>query len=94
MSRALKARRKIRIKDNYAILRFHREIKMGLLLKKKVCYYCGLNLQHYRELATVDHKRPLSKGGLDARFNIVLSCCDCNQAKGDMTDKEFFEVTK
>lgn len=43
------------------------------------CAYC---LRTDRKL-TVDHMEPVSKGGDNARENIVPACLSCNSAKGD-----------
>ena len=59
------------------------------------CYYCGkgpLQAHSDREddIATLDHVKPLSKGG--ARFlstNIVVACHSCNCRKKDMDMEEF-----
>lgn len=34
--------------------------------------------------ATIDHVKPLSKGGTCNLQNMVLACFDCNQAKADL----------
>lgn len=59
---------------------------------KLFCEYCGRgplkedfnNLFNPLPLATIDHKKPLSKGG--ARFdfdNMACSCENCNRKKGN-----------
>ena len=42
------------------------------------CAYCGS-----RENLTVDHIRPLIKGGTNAFWNLQTLCDECNVAKGD-----------
>jgi len=53
------------------------------------CYYCtrkfGQNL-----VRTLDHLRPLSRGGTHHLWNLVLSCPKCNNAKSDRTWFEYF----
>lgn len=53
------------------------------------CYYCndkvGIN---YR---TVDHKTPVSRGGLTVGKNLVMSCQKCNSEKGFLTEEEYRE---
>lgn len=65
---------------------------------KLVCAYCGKrNLQikvigkcNQHMLATVDHVRPLSKGGSKYNINNFKVCCpDCNLLKDDRTLEEF-----
>jgi 5-methylcytosine-specific restriction endonuclease McrA len=41
--------------------------------------------------ATVDHVTPLSKGGTNDPWNMVLSCHDCNEAKGDTSYRQFLK---
>lgn len=67
------------------------------------CHYCHVTLIRKRDedaprrhakrdkvsIATVDHKKPLTKGGLDEPHNMVLACEDCNHAKGEMEYTEF-----
>ncbi len=49
------------------------------------CVYCGR-----QEVAfEIDHVLPKSRGGTDRISNLVLSCHDCNQAKGNQTAAEF-----
>lgn len=40
---------------------------------------------------TRDHIVPKSRGGSNGPSNITLSCADCNQEKGALTDKEYTE---
>lgn len=39
--------------------------------------------------ATIDHKKPLSRGGRNTADNKALACYLCNQEKGDMLEEEF-----
>lgn len=60
-----------------------------------LCYYCDTPIlleperfqQHKR--CTLDHLRPLSRGGADHWENVVAACHRCNQAKGMKTAIEF-----
>ena len=56
-----------------------------------VCHYCERKIKRNPSLAelakgirraTVDHKKPLAKGGEDNVTNLVLSCKPCNDEKG------------
>lgn len=59
------------------------------------CFYCGKGplkkqTDHNDQLATLDHVKPLSKGG--ERFhssNLVVACYSCNSRKRDKTVEEF-----
>ena len=63
------------------------------------CYYCqkqvfktstgrpGESLKHNE--ATIDHKLPLVRGGLNDLNNRVIACHQCNNTKGDMAEDEF-----
>ena len=67
------------------------------------CSYCKIQLldvtgfskedirlnQDSRYYPTVDHQIPLSRAGADHIDNMVISCDDCNQKKGDRTPEEF-----
>lgn len=55
----------------------HRE---RLLKIDPTCKYCGIILTV--ETATIDHVIPMSKGGTNAKDNLVLSCQKCNSQKG------------
>jgi 5-methylcytosine-specific restriction endonuclease McrA len=41
------------------------------------CVYCGARA------ATVDHIRPLARGGHEAEYNLVPACGPCNYSKHD-----------
>lgn len=47
------------------------------------CGYCGVSETDTGGQLTVDHFRPLSKGGSDDDDNLVYSCHRCNLYKGD-----------
>lgn len=61
------------------------------------CHYCGkkLTLNHstgrkYKNFATFEHVKPVSKGGSYSDINnIVLACKDCNNMRGNMDYDEF-----
>jgi 5-methylcytosine-specific restriction endonuclease McrA len=60
------------------------------------CFYCGVSCTRRQGLyapvyPTLDHKRPIARGGNWSRSNLVCACRRCNEAKGDMTVKEFVE---
>jgi 5-methylcytosine-specific restriction endonuclease McrA len=38
---------------------------------------------------TVDHMRPVSRGGTDHMNNLVPACVPCNSSKGDLRPREF-----
>jgi 5-methylcytosine-specific restriction endonuclease McrA len=62
------------------------EIRSYLLEKfGRRCAYCGCGETAFE----IDHERPKSRGGSDRVGNLVLSCHDCNSAKGDRTAAEF-----
>lgn len=50
------------------------------------CYYCGVKVgKNYH----VDHVVPLSRGGSNDPFNLVIACPACNVAKRDRLPHEF-----
>lgn len=49
------------------------------------CYYCDDTLVLYH----IEHKVPLSRGGIDGLENICLSCAPCNKKKYTKTEEEF-----
>lgn len=62
------------------------EIRSYLLEKfGRRCVYCGRGETAFE----IDHVLPRSRGGSDRVSNLVLSCHECNRAKGDQTAAEF-----
>lgn len=47
---------------------------------KQSCHWCGKPLTP--ETATVDHRIPLARNGLDHHNNMVLACYPCNHDRG------------
>ena len=59
------------------------------------CYYCGDKMHKMtrgRKKTTLDHKVPLSRGGLTTQDNLTAACQECNQKKGNLTEEEFMRV--
>lgn len=62
------------------------EVRQYLLEKfNHTCVYCSATNKPFN----LDHFHPKSRGGSDRVSNLVLSCVDCNQAKGDKLPAEF-----
>ena len=62
------------------------EVRCYLLEKyKRRCVYCGVSNQPFE----LDHVQPRSRGGSNRISNLVLSCHECNAAKGKQTAREF-----
>jgi 5-methylcytosine-specific restriction endonuclease McrA len=62
------------------------EVRQYLLEKfNHTCVYCGAKDKPFN----LDHFYPKSKGGSNKVSNLVLSCVDCNQAKGNKLPSEF-----
>jgi 5-methylcytosine-specific restriction endonuclease McrA len=79
-------------------------LKMGYSIYDKVririaddrqwrCEYCDCPVfkvpDDSRDLATIDHRIPLSRGGVWKRYNLTCACRGCNEEKGSMTDDEY-----
>lgn len=56
----------------------------------KKCFYCAKKL--LLKQITLDHYLPLSKGGTDDIFNVVISCKKCNKLKNDSIPDQFEET--
>lgn len=59
---------------------------------KRRCHYCDRSLTLVRGLLnsmTLDHRKPLSKGGYDKPENHAACCARCNNAKADLLEHEF-----
>jgi hypothetical protein len=62
------------------------EVRVYLLEKfQRRCVYCGRS----QTVFELDHVLPSSRGGSDRVSNLVLSCHECNTAKGNQTASEF-----
>jgi 5-methylcytosine-specific restriction endonuclease McrA len=89
------------MKGNFSFLEEHirREKVRARALKKTrwwrrkvergICYYCGRRVSP--EELTMDHRIPLSKGGLSTKENIVPACKDCNIKKKSLSPWEWNE---
>jgi len=62
-----------------------RDVQMMLEAQLGLCFYCEVPLLTWHE----DHFVPLSKGGTNYRYNIVLACAACNLKKGNKAPVEF-----
>ena len=51
------------------------------LFSANACFYCNKELSEQEK--TVDHKMPVSKGGTNAKTNLVICCRHCNSLKND-----------
>lgn len=56
------------------------------------CYYCGCTVAESKR--TVDHKTPVSRGGLTKQDNLVMSCQKCNNEKDFLTEEEYKEYLR
>lgn len=58
------------------------------------CHYCKIICRlsfsnEFKNSATIDHKIPRSKGGTNARENLVIACNGCNNLKGSRSYESF-----
>lgn len=53
------------------------------------CIYCGK-----KRPLTLDHKTPLTRGGVNRPRNIHLACRPCNDKKGERTHREYMRIIK
>jgi len=63
---------------------------LNVLMSETNCYYC-LRLVPRAE-REMEHKKPLSRGGLHSMFNVVMACRTCNRRKQALTDQEFVKL--
>ncbi|MCL4544547.1 MAG: HNH endonuclease [Chloroflexi bacterium] len=57
--------------------------RRGVLLRDRVCQYCGGTSD-----LTIDHVQPLSRGGASSWANCVAACGPCNRRKADRSPEE------
>jgi len=60
------------------------------------CEYCNTKLEYnepypYPNMISLDHKTPLSMGGLNSFENLAICCTRCNIVKGTMLSKTFIK---
>jgi len=55
------------------------------------CAYCGAAVETGAQL-TLDHLRPVSKGGSNEAQNLVTACVSCNSARGRRSVVTFAEA--
>lgn len=69
------------------------------------CHYCGTPMRfqpkeekkgakNYEDLFTFEHRKPLAKGGVHSKENLVLTCMCCNTIKADMEEDLFLKILK
>jgi CRISPR/Cas system Type II protein with McrA/HNH and RuvC-like nuclease domain len=68
-----------------------KRIRRKMWLSDPRCEYCLRKLRY--DESTLDHVVPLSRGGKDSYFNVVLCCKKCNAEKDDLTYDEFAVCT-
>lgn len=56
------------------------------LRDENTCQYCAEEFP--TRVLTLDHVRPISRGGPTSWENVVAACRDCNQKKGNRTPEE------
>ncbi len=54
------------------------------------CIYCSKQLDSSN--ATTDHIIPISKGGNNAKVNLVVCCMKCNNERGDMEFNKYLTL--
>lgn len=62
-----------------------KELREWERAQRKVCHWCGVKCEKYH----IDHRVPLSKGGVHEARNLVIACPPCNQTKGARCPIEF-----
>jgi 5-methylcytosine-specific restriction endonuclease McrA len=65
------------------------------------CCYCQKTLKYktqtcypWKDVGSIDHKKPQHEGGSNTLDNLVLSCRQCNVVKGTMNSDMFLEMFK
>lgn len=58
-------------------------LRTSILEQDKLCLWCRMN-----PATTIDHVRPLSRGGTNHPLNLIGSCNECNSVKSDFMPSE------
>lgn len=56
------------------------------------CIYCDVDLTS--DNSTTDHIVPISKRGNNCKVNLVVTCLDCNNERGNMEFYDYFDLKK
>ena len=85
--KALATRRRARKKANGVEPTHEHRNTMVNPLTRQVCHYCGTDCTGHHHW---DHHIPISKGGPEAPWNLVVSCPTCNLSKSDRLPESMF----
>lgn len=66
--------------------------KLTIAIKGKKCWYCGKKLK--KEEITMDHLYPQDLGGPTIPNNLAPTCAECNNQKGNLTEKQYRDMVK
>jgi hypothetical protein len=58
--------------------------------RKHDCVYCGKHISD-KEVLTIDHIIPVTRGGLTVESNLDICCEECNKEKADMNKEEYLK---
>lgn len=56
------------------------------------CIYCKERIHWFKW--SLDHKKPVERGGTNRRKNIQVICSRCNRAKGTVAHKPFIKILR
>jgi len=82
-------RRRARLKGNGIEDTSDFRARMTHPLVRQVCFYCGKDCTSSGDWHW-DHRIPISAGGPDAEWNLVIACVSCNLKKGSKYPKTLF----
>lgn len=57
--------------------------------QRDTCYWCHRPFSGGTRRASLDHVKPLARGGVNARANIEYVCVSCNRLKGSKSIKQW-----
>ncbi len=80
--------------ENWAGMNWIRQEKrLAIYLRDGMaCAYCGASVEQGAQL-TLDHVKPVSKGGCNDASNLVTCCSRCNSARGSRPVSTFAAAT-